>query len=157
MCIKCCHVSFRYLGEEDDGSVSRESRSQALLAKLQQKAKEKQKQSLTEQRQQLPEEQTVQQNVRKKRKADKDSSQEPQHHKKRKSEVVPLHVLDSENHDEPVKEEKKKEKGVNETQRKKNQSGAFIYLIPTLQFLSVLCLFAHWASCNNGLWKLLCF
>ncbi|XP_018555267.1 ATP-dependent RNA helicase DDX51 [Lates calcarifer] len=116
----------RYLGEEDDGSVSRESRSQALLAKLQQKAKEKQKQSLTEQRQQLPEEQTVQQNVRKKRKADKDSSQEPQHHKKRKSEVVPLHVLDSENHDEPVKEEKKKEKGVNETQRKKNQSDSSV-------------------------------
>ncbi|XP_069017851.1 ATP-dependent RNA helicase DDX51-like isoform X1 [Embiotoca jacksoni] len=36
----------RYLGEEEeDGSVSKESRSQALLAKLQQKAKEKQKKS----------------------------------------------------------------------------------------------------------------
>ncbi|GAA6218530.1 ATP-dependent RNA helicase DDX51 [Lates japonicus] len=116
----------RYLGEEDDGSISRESRSQALLAKLQQKAKEKQKPSLTEQRQQLPEEQTVQQNVRKKRKVDKDSSQKSQNHKKRKSEVVPLHVLDSENHDESVKEEKKKEKGVNETQRKKNQSDSSV-------------------------------
>lgn len=94
----------RYLGEEGDKSVSTESRSQALLAKLQQKAKEKQKQSLKEQRQHLPEGQTEQQEGKKKRKADKDSSQEPHHHKKRKSEEAP----------EPIKEKKNK---------KKNQSG----------------------------------
>lgn len=94
----------RYLGEEGDKSVSTESRSQALLAKLQQKAKEKQKQSLKEQKQHLPEGQTEQQEGKKKRKADKDSSQEPHHNKKRKSEEA----------QEPIKEKKNK---------KKNQSG----------------------------------
>ncbi|XP_071334475.1 ATP-dependent RNA helicase DDX51 isoform X2 [Trachinotus anak] len=120
----------RYLGEEDDGSVSKESQSQALLAKLQQKAKEKQ--SLTEQRQHLREEQTVQQGVKKKRKAGKDSSQEPQHHKKRKPEVVPLYVLDSENYDETVKEKNnnKKKKGPNERQKTKNQSGSSAECLP---------------------------
>ncbi|XP_039980627.1 ATP-dependent RNA helicase DDX51 isoform X2 [Xiphias gladius] len=111
----------RYLGEEEDGSVSKQSRSQALLAKLQQKAKEKQKQSLTGQRQHLPEEQTVQRGVGKKRKVDKDSCQEPQHHKKRNSEGVPLYVLDSENQDEPVEEKKKKKK-----KKKKNQSDSSV-------------------------------
>ncbi|XP_056219138.1 ATP-dependent RNA helicase DDX51 isoform X1 [Seriola aureovittata] len=112
----------RYLGEEDDGSVSKESRSQALLAKLQQKAKEKQKQSLTEQRQQ-----TVQQGVKKKRKAGQDSSREPQHHKKRKSSVEPLDVLDSENNIETVKDKKKKKKkGANERLKQKNQSGGSV-------------------------------
>lgn len=125
--VKFCHVAHRYLGEEDDGSVSKESRSQALLAKLQQKAKDKQKQSLTERRQHLPEEQTEQQDVNKKRKADTNSSEEFQHHKKRKSEVVPLFVLDSNNHDEATKEKKNK-KGVNEKQKKKkkHQSGVFL-------------------------------
>ncbi|KAJ4929033.1 hypothetical protein JOQ06_004654 [Pogonophryne albipinna] len=63
----------RYLGEEENGSISKESRSQALLAKLQQKAKEKQRQSLTEETQK-PDKERMQKDVKKKRKADKDSS-----------------------------------------------------------------------------------
>uniref|UniRef100_A0A8D3B714 ATP-dependent RNA helicase n=1 Tax=Scophthalmus maximus TaxID=52904 RepID=A0A8D3B714_SCOMX len=55
-----CLVAHRYLGQEEDGSVSKESRSQALLAKLQQKAKEKQRQSLTEPGGDGSEEQTLQ-------------------------------------------------------------------------------------------------
>ncbi|XP_070781932.1 ATP-dependent RNA helicase DDX51 [Enoplosus armatus] len=94
----------RYLGEGEDGSISKESRSQALLAKLQQKAKEKQKQSLTGQSRRPPEEQAEQQDVKRKRKADsRDSSQEARRHRKRKSEVS-----DSEGRDEPVEEKKKK-------------------------------------------------
>uniref|UniRef100_A0AAQ5Z8P5 ATP-dependent RNA helicase n=1 Tax=Amphiprion ocellaris TaxID=80972 RepID=A0AAQ5Z8P5_AMPOC len=81
----------------------KESRSQVLLAKLQQKAKERQKQSLIEQ--------TEAQDVKKKRKTGQDSVQEPQRHKKRKSDVVALHSSDSDNHDEPVEEKKKKTKG----------------------------------------------
>ncbi|XP_073334870.1 ATP-dependent RNA helicase DDX51 [Pagrus major] len=112
----------RYLGEEEDGSTSKKSRSEALLAKLQQKAKEKQKQSLTEQRQHPPEEQTEQQDVKKKRKADKETSQEPQPHKKRKSEVEPSFASDSDYNDEPIKEKKKSKKGANEKKKKKDQS-----------------------------------
>lgn len=41
-----CHIDHRYLAEEEHGSASKETRSQMLLAQLQQKAKEKQ--SLTE-------------------------------------------------------------------------------------------------------------
>ncbi|CAJ1077528.1 ATP-dependent RNA helicase DDX51 [Xyrichtys novacula] len=113
----------RYLGEEEDGSVSKESRSEALLAKLKQKAKEKQKQSFTEQKHE-PEEQTQQQDVKKKRKADKEDSKEPQHPKKRKSDVGNVSVSDSDNQDEPVEEtkekkKKKKKKGGNEKQKKK--------------------------------------
>ncbi|XP_070705561.1 ATP-dependent RNA helicase DDX51 [Pempheris klunzingeri] len=117
----------RYLGEEEDGSVSKESRSQELLAKLQQKAKEKQKPSLTEQRQRRPEEVTERQAVKKKRKADKDSSQKPQRHKKRKSEGGPSFASDSDNHEEPVEEKiKKSKKGTAEKQKKKKkiQSGS---------------------------------
>ncbi|XP_041814923.1 ATP-dependent RNA helicase DDX51 [Chelmon rostratus] len=111
----------RYLGEEEDESVSKESRSQALLAKLQKKAKEKQKQSLTEQRSHPPEEQPEQQDVKKKRKADKDCSQEPERCKKRKSEVVSLFVSDSDNQDDPVKKKKKDKTDANETQKKKKK------------------------------------
>ncbi|XP_023117252.2 ATP-dependent RNA helicase DDX51 [Amphiprion ocellaris] len=107
----------RYLGEEEDGRTSKESRSQVLLAKLQQKAKERQKQSLIEQ--------TEAQDVKKKRKTGQDSVQEPQRHKKRKSDVVALHSSDSDNHDEPVEEKKKKTKGANEKQKKKkDKSGS---------------------------------
>uniref|UniRef100_A0A3Q1GLY1 ATP-dependent RNA helicase n=1 Tax=Acanthochromis polyacanthus TaxID=80966 RepID=A0A3Q1GLY1_9TELE len=102
----------RYLGEEEDGGTSKESRSQVLLAKLQQKAKERQKQSLIEQTEHQHEEQTEIQDVKKKRKADKDSVQEPHRHKKRKSDVVALHSSDSDNHDEPVEEKKKKKKSL---------------------------------------------
>nr|XP_046266290.1 ATP-dependent RNA helicase DDX51 [Scatophagus argus] len=113
----------RYLGEEGDGSISKESRSQALLAKLQQKAKEKQKQSLAEQRQHPADQQTEQRDVKKKRKADKDSSQEPQHHKKRKSEVEPLFVSGSDTRDEPIKEKKEKETTEKQKKKKTDQSG----------------------------------
>uniref|UniRef100_A0A7N8YIW5 ATP-dependent RNA helicase n=1 Tax=Mastacembelus armatus TaxID=205130 RepID=A0A7N8YIW5_9TELE len=95
-----CHVALRYLGEEKDWSVSQESRSQVLLAKLQQKAKEKQ--SLTGQKECLLQEPTVQQDLKKKRKAHKDSSQQPSLFKKQKSEVVPSYVWESDNHDEPI-------------------------------------------------------
>lgn len=118
----------RYLGEEEDGSVPKESRSQALLAKLQQKAKEKQKQSVTERRRQPLEEQTEQQG------ADKDSSQEPQHPKKRKSEVAPLCVSDYGNHDEPDEKKKKSKRGATEKQKKKkkkDQSGVCFFLVYT--------------------------
>uniref|UniRef100_A0A8C9Y959 ATP-dependent RNA helicase n=1 Tax=Sander lucioperca TaxID=283035 RepID=A0A8C9Y959_SANLU len=113
-----------YLGEEGNGSVSKESRSQALLAKLQQKAKEKQRQSLTEQTQHPSKERTEQQNAKTKRKADKDDSQEPKHHKKRRSEVVPSITLDSDSQDEPVHEEKKNKTAAKEMRKKKkDQSG----------------------------------
>ncbi|XP_008298982.1 ATP-dependent RNA helicase DDX51 [Stegastes partitus] len=111
----------RYLGEEDDGSTLKESRSQALLAKLQQKAKERQKKSLTEQTEHQHEEQTELQDVKKKRKADEDSVQEPQRNKKRKSKVVALHSSDADNHDEPAEEKQKKKKGANEKQKKKKK------------------------------------
>lgn len=122
------HVAHRYLGEEEDGSASKKSRSEALLAKLQQKAKEKQKQSLTEQRQHPPEEQTEQQDVKKKRKADKESSQKPQPHKKRKSEVEPSFASDSDCNDEPLKDKKKGKKSANEKKKKKDQSGMCWFL-----------------------------
>ncbi|XP_026174891.1 ATP-dependent RNA helicase DDX51 isoform X1 [Mastacembelus armatus] len=110
----------RYLGEEKDWSVSQESRSQVLLAKLQQKAKEKQ--SLTGQKECLLQEPTVQQDLKKKRKAHKDSSQQPSLFKKQKSEVVPSYVWESDNHDEPV--EKRNQKCVNEKQKKEDQKGS---------------------------------
>uniref|UniRef100_UPI0037E808B3 ATP-dependent RNA helicase DDX51 n=1 Tax=Semicossyphus pulcher TaxID=241346 RepID=UPI0037E808B3 len=115
----------RYLGEEEDGSISKESRSQELLAKLKQKAKEKQRQSFTEQKHK-PEEQTQQKNVKKKRKADKESSEEPQHHKKSKSEVAPVFVLDSDNQDQQVKEKKKKKKKDANEKKKKRDSGSSV-------------------------------
>ncbi|XP_029281755.1 ATP-dependent RNA helicase DDX51-like [Cottoperca gobio] len=117
----------RYLGEEENGSVSKESRSQALLAKLQQKAKENQKQSLTEKRQHPPKERTKQEEVKIKIKSDDDSSQEPQRHKKRKSEAVPLLVAESDNHDEQV-EEKQNKTGANEKRKKKKDQSVCLHL-----------------------------
>uniref|UniRef100_A0A8D3E3W1 ATP-dependent RNA helicase n=1 Tax=Scophthalmus maximus TaxID=52904 RepID=A0A8D3E3W1_SCOMX len=105
-----CLVAHRYLGQEEDGSVSKESRSQALLAKLQQKAKEKQRQSLTEPGGDGSEEQTLQRGATKKRRANENDSQEPRHHRKRKSEVVPSCEPNSENHEEPVEEKKNQER-----------------------------------------------
>ncbi|XP_034006460.1 ATP-dependent RNA helicase DDX51 [Trematomus bernacchii] len=122
----------RYLGEEENGSISKESRSQALLAKLQQKAKEKQRQSLTEETQKPPKERT-QKDVKKKRKADKDSSQEPEHNKKRKSEAAAVIVSETDNHDELVEEEEKKKKqtSANEKRKKKkDQSGISVKSLP---------------------------
>ncbi|XP_041662052.1 ATP-dependent RNA helicase DDX51 isoform X2 [Cheilinus undulatus] len=115
----------RYLGEEDDGSVSKESRSLALLAKLKQKAKEKQKQSFTEQKHK-PEEQTKQKAVKKKRKADKESSRESElKHKRRKSEVETASVSDSDNQDE-VDEKKKKKEEKQKKKKKKSHSGGSV-------------------------------
>uniref|UniRef100_A0A3Q3XAU8 ATP-dependent RNA helicase n=1 Tax=Mola mola TaxID=94237 RepID=A0A3Q3XAU8_MOLML len=113
---------YRYLGEEEDG-VSKECRSQALLAKLQQKAKEKQKQTVTKQRQSLTGEQTEQQDTKKKKRSHR--SQEPQPHKRRKLEAgLQLH---SDNHDQPVrnrKEDTKSEK--QKIKKKKDQSGLLL-------------------------------
>ncbi|KAM9840813.1 ATP-dependent RNA helicase DDX51 [Aulostomus maculatus] len=106
----------RYLGEDDDDSVSKKSRSLALLAKLQQKAK--QKQSLTKQKQHLPEKFLDPLDVKKKRKRDKDSSQETQTHKKRKSETATLSISDLDNHEEPVVKKKKKKNSVKEKEKK---------------------------------------
>ncbi|XP_031597487.2 ATP-dependent RNA helicase DDX51 [Oreochromis aureus] len=78
----------RYLGEEEDGSVSKETMSKALLAKLQKKAKEKQKRHSAEQREHLHEHPAEQVDAQKKRKADLDGGLEPQQHKKRHSETV---------------------------------------------------------------------
>lgn len=78
----------RYLGEEEDGSVSKETMSKALLAKLQKKAKEKQKRHSAEQREHLHEHPSEQVDAQKKRKADVDGGLEPQQHKKRHSETV---------------------------------------------------------------------
>ncbi|KAM3602133.1 uncharacterized protein V6R79_024863 [Siganus canaliculatus] len=111
----------RYLGEEEDGNSSKESRSQALLAKLQQKAKEKQRQSLTAQTKQQQEE-TEQQSVKKKRKSDDESDEETQLPKKRKSDIVPVDESDSDYHEEPVEEEKKDKKGATEKKKKKKKS-----------------------------------
>lgn len=78
----------RYLGEEEDGSVSKETMSKALLAKLQKKAKEKQKRHSAEQREHLHEHPAEQVDAQKKREADVDGGLEPQQHKKRHSETV---------------------------------------------------------------------
>ncbi|XP_047438839.1 ATP-dependent RNA helicase DDX51 [Mugil cephalus] len=117
-------VVSRYLGEEEDGNISKESRSQALLAKLQQKAKEKQRQSLSKQIEQLHKEQIEEQDVKKKRKAAEDSSQERQRRKKRKSEDASSCGSDSDNHDEPAEVTKKKKKDLNEKQKKKKDKSA---------------------------------
>ncbi|KAF7649916.1 hypothetical protein LDENG_00133790 [Lucifuga dentata] len=98
----------RYLGEDEDGDISKESQSQVLLAKLQQKAKEKQKQNLAEQRETQSEKHTDPQDVKKKRKAENDSSQQAQQPKKTKSQ------------DSDRAEEKKKR------QRKKDQAGSSV-------------------------------
>ncbi|KAL6095555.1 ddx51 [Pungitius sinensis] len=106
----------RYLGEDENESVPKESRSQALLAKLQQKAKEKQRQSQTERKRPLKE-LTEEQEVKKKRKADKNSTQEPECRKKRKSEDLPLFNANCGH--EPVEEAQRNETGANDKQKKK--------------------------------------
>ncbi|XP_037305358.2 ATP-dependent RNA helicase DDX51 [Pungitius pungitius] len=106
----------RYLGENENESVPKESRSQALLAKLQQKAKEKQRQSQTERKRPLKE-RTEEQEVKKKRKADKNSTQEPECRKKRKSEDLPLFNANCDH--EPVEEAQRNETGANDKQKKK--------------------------------------
>lgn len=100
----------RYLGEEDDGGSLQKSRSQALLEKLQQKARERQSQSSTVRRQISTEEVTKQKNAQKKQKPEKSTSQEPAPAKKSKLEEVPCPVLDSVNIEDGIKEEKSKKK-----------------------------------------------
>ncbi|XP_028262381.1 ATP-dependent RNA helicase DDX51 [Parambassis ranga] len=115
----------RYLGEEDEGSITKESRSQALLARLKQKAKEKQ--SLTEKREQLQDKQTEQQDIKKRRKNDIDDIQDQHQHKKRKSKDVALCGSDCDNYDGTVeqKKQKKKKKDANQKlMRKNDQSGS---------------------------------
>ncbi|XP_028996969.1 ATP-dependent RNA helicase DDX51 isoform X2 [Betta splendens] len=91
----------RYLAEEEDGSASKETRSQLLLAKLQQKAKEKQQRSLMER---PSKGQTSQQQKRKKRKPE--GSHESPQHKKRKTQAVPLCAPDSDIPNKLVKKKK---------------------------------------------------
>lgn len=86
----------------------RKSNSQALLEKLQQKARERQKQSSTVQSPSSTEEVTKQKNPKKKRKTEKSSSQEPTLAKKSKLEEVPCPVSDSDNNVVHIKEEKTK-------------------------------------------------
>ncbi|XP_037126740.1 ATP-dependent RNA helicase DDX51 isoform X3 [Syngnathus acus] len=71
----------RYLGDDEDGSISKESRAQVFLSKLHLKAQENQKQRFAE----CSETQSGHQT---KRKAYNDSSQESQRCKKRKSKAV---------------------------------------------------------------------
>ncbi|XP_068600650.1 ATP-dependent RNA helicase DDX51 [Brachionichthys hirsutus] len=112
----------RYLGEDKDGIVSKESRSRLLLAQLQQKAKQKQQQkpSLSEQRKRSPKKQTEKQLLKKRKEVENGCSQG----EKRKSETEPLFASDSETRDEPLKKKKKKKLGVNEEERKKGPSGS---------------------------------
>ncbi|KAM6915466.1 ATP-dependent RNA helicase DDX51 [Xenentodon cancila] len=112
----------RYLGEEQNGDISKDSQSEVLLAKLQQKAKEKQKRRLTEERESRRDEQTEQRRVTNKREAERDGSQEHQHHKRRKSKVVDSCDSTPDNQDEPIKRQKKKKIGATEKQRKKEES-----------------------------------
>uniref|UniRef100_A0A667Y173 ATP-dependent RNA helicase n=1 Tax=Myripristis murdjan TaxID=586833 RepID=A0A667Y173_9TELE len=99
----------RYLGDDEDESVSnRESRSKLLLAKLQQKAKEKERH-----REHLPRDQSHQPVVKKKRKTEKGNNDEPRISKKKKLEVTPtvsvtFDISDAVSHEEPAKEKKKK-------------------------------------------------
>lgn len=94
------------------------SRSQALLEKLQQKARERQNQSSTVGRQIFTEEQIKQKNAQKKRKPEKSSSQEHTLAKKSKSDKVSCPDLDSDHSEDCVKEKSAKKK-----KKKKSLSG----------------------------------
>ncbi|XP_030578168.1 ATP-dependent RNA helicase DDX51 isoform X2 [Archocentrus centrarchus] len=100
----------RYFGEEEEGSVSKETSAQVLLADLRQKAKEKQKRRSVEQREHRHEEAAEQVHPKKKRKADG----EPQHPKKRHSETVAVCAA----------EENREKKGANVIQEEEIQSGS---------------------------------
>ncbi|KAM4711604.1 ATP-dependent RNA helicase DDX51 [Anableps anableps] len=108
----------RYLGEDEDGDLSKESHSQALLTKLQQKVKQKQRQSLTKQQELIVEEETEQQEVPAKTKDEKQSNERHQQQKKRKSEVGVLYDTDS-NHFESVGTKKRK-RAADKNQRNKD-------------------------------------
>ncbi|XP_053743466.1 ATP-dependent RNA helicase DDX51 isoform X1 [Synchiropus splendidus] len=93
----------RYQGEDEELTASAQSRSQALLAKLQQKAKDKQNQKppSTETLVAVDEQKT-------KRRAQSDDSHDSQMKKQRKAEPLTSSILDSV--EEPVKEQKQKKK-----------------------------------------------
>ncbi|XP_054652639.1 ATP-dependent RNA helicase DDX51 [Dunckerocampus dactyliophorus] len=96
----------RYLGEDEDGGISKESRSLKLLAKLHEKAKEKQER-FPEQTLQLSDKHAGRLDGKRTRNADYDRSQEINKCKKRKSEAIKS-VLDHEIHHEPAEDEQKK-------------------------------------------------
>nr|XP_057913564.1 ATP-dependent RNA helicase DDX51 [Doryrhamphus excisus] len=95
----------RYLGEDEDGGISKESRSLKLLAKLHAKAKEKQERP-PEQTLQLSDKHESCHGGKRTRNADRDRSQESNKYKKRKSEVIKT-VLDHEIHHAPAEDEEK--------------------------------------------------
>ncbi|XP_077585675.1 ATP-dependent RNA helicase DDX51 [Stigmatopora nigra] len=92
----------RYLGDEYDGIMSKDSKSLLLLAKLHLKAKRKQRQGLTGPRIKCPRRYGIHL-VEKKRKADDDSTHESQNTMKKKSKAVILNVWN--NMQEPVEDE----------------------------------------------------
>ncbi|XP_014859523.1 PREDICTED: ATP-dependent RNA helicase DDX51 [Poecilia mexicana] len=114
----------RYLGDDEDGVISKVSHSQALLTKLQQKVKQKQKQSLAKQRERTGEEETEQQEVPSETKDEKRSSEKHQQQKKkkkkRKSTAGVLLDADS-NSSEPAG--KKKRKGAEDKKQTSQESG----------------------------------
>ncbi|XP_054911779.1 ATP-dependent RNA helicase DDX51 isoform X3 [Poeciliopsis prolifica] len=100
----------RYLGDEEDGVISKVSHSQALLTKLQQKVKQKQRLSSSKQRGWTGEEEAEQQEVPSEAEDEKGSSEKHQQQKKkrRKSKAGVLLDADS-NKSEPVGKKKRKE------------------------------------------------
>ncbi|XP_056150198.1 ATP-dependent RNA helicase DDX51 [Lampris incognitus] len=122
----------RYLGEGGEESVShKESRSKILLARLQQKAKEREGQSLINSREHLPDGRTVLQEAKKKRKQEEDSSQEhKKHSKKRKGELTrtaPSPLPETVSQLELVG---KKKKGEKKKQKKSDQSENLVEVLP---------------------------
>ncbi|XP_061692736.1 ATP-dependent RNA helicase DDX51 isoform X3 [Syngnathoides biaculeatus] len=111
----------RYLGDDGDGTISKQSSSLVLLARLDQKAKGKQKQNLTEERIEIFEKHTGDLYVKKKREANNDSNQESQICKRRKSKAVIMTVSDHTHKGPDECEEKIRKRGANEG-RKYDQS-----------------------------------
>ncbi|CAG5950323.1 unnamed protein product [Menidia menidia] len=109
----------RYSGEDEGGNISKESRSLALLAKLQQKANQRQRQSLTKQKELEYEEQTEQHDAKRKRRADKSSNPDHQHCKKKKP--LPLCDLDSNNRN--VEDQEKEKRVACELQKNEDHLG----------------------------------
>uniref|UniRef100_A0A3Q2QHV1 ATP-dependent RNA helicase n=1 Tax=Fundulus heteroclitus TaxID=8078 RepID=A0A3Q2QHV1_FUNHE len=117
-----CINLFRYLGDDEDGVISKESHSQALLSKLQQKVKQKQRQSFTKEREWI-EEETEKHGVTAISEDKRQSNGKHQLHK-RKSEVG-VFCDRATNKYESVG--RKKRKGVPDMMHKNQQSGV-IYL-----------------------------
>ncbi|KAM8827118.1 ATP-dependent RNA helicase DDX51 isoform 2-T2 [Synchiropus picturatus] len=93
----------RYQGEDEELTASAQSRSQALLARLQQKAKDKQNQ-----KPQSTETLVAVDKQKKKRRAQTDDSHDSQMKKQRKAEPLTSSISDPV--EEPVKEQKQKKK-----------------------------------------------